>query len=314
MGKKKGKQQDEGAAEGAPGASSLGDFLDFPSLSGVSDALLEGNEAVAETAHVTPTERQPLSAPALQARTPPERTMEELEARHKKEKRELEGATRAARKAAGKNKAKVEEAEAAAEQALEALRVMHESEVLGLQLRSDEPSRGLLTEEEVPDAAAAPGLAGIKDMLTGARARDASPEAAELRIDASDGNAYPLSSFCEVYGEEEGRRRWEGAARPACRGQGGALPPYLVMGSKKGGFPVSVEKRARGKTVRALCQTRRHLRARGQLLCRRGSSCAEEAALVPKRQLLCRRGGHRAGWRAAAGRMCIMVVIVRSGE
>ena len=41
MGKKKGKEQHEGAAEGAPAASSLGDFLDFPSLSGVSAALPE---------------------------------------------------------------------------------------------------------------------------------------------------------------------------------------------------------------------------------------------------------------------------------
>jgi hypothetical protein len=30
----------------------------------------------------------------------------------------------------------------------------------------------------------------------------------QLRIDPADGNAYPLGSFLEFYGEEEGRRRW----------------------------------------------------------------------------------------------------------
>ena len=54
----------------------------------------------------------------------------------------------------------------------------------------------------------------------------------------------------EVYGDAEGHSRWAMAltwnesSAGLSRG-----PPYTVMGSKKGGFPVTVESRARGKTV-----------------------------------------------------------------
>ena len=42
---------------------------------------------------------------------------------------------------------------------------------------------------------------------------------AELRVDPADGNAYPLDSFLECYGEDEGQRRWATAGRqPACTG------------------------------------------------------------------------------------------------
>lgn len=257
MGKKKGRQPQDDSGEDQPAQSSLGDFLDFPSLGGLSAALPEqppgrdDNDTVVAIAHVA-AEPRPASVPP--PITPPELTAEELEARHKKEKRELEGAARAARKAAGKNKAKLEEAEAATEQAIEALRVMHERELRGFQLRPEgvDGSEGHGPEEEVE--ADRPALAGIKDILAGSRSRDAVSlqEEEELRIDSSDGNPYPLASFLEVYGEEEGRRRWDVAsAGGRLSGANESRLPYIVMGSKKGGFPVTVEKRARGKTVRA---------------------------------------------------------------
>ena len=31
----------------------------------------------------------------------------------------------------------------------------------------------------------------------------------QLRVDPADGKAYPLDSFLEFYGEDEGKRRWE---------------------------------------------------------------------------------------------------------
>ena len=36
---------------------------------------------------------------------------------------------------------------------------------------------------------------------------------AQLRVDPADGNAYPLESFLECYGEDEGQRRWATAGQ-----------------------------------------------------------------------------------------------------
>ena len=36
---------------------------------------------------------------------------------------------------------------------------------------------------------------------------------AELRVDPADGKAYPLDSFLEFYGEDEGPRRWATAGQ-----------------------------------------------------------------------------------------------------
>ena len=35
----------------------------------------------------------------------------------------------------------------------------------------------------------------------------------ETRVDHADGKAYPLDSFLEVYGEDEGRCRWATAGQ-----------------------------------------------------------------------------------------------------
>ena len=41
----------------------------------------------------------------------------------------------------------------------------------------------------------------------------------QLRVDPADGKAYPLDSFLEFYGEDEGHRRWASAGQqPACPG------------------------------------------------------------------------------------------------
>jgi hypothetical protein len=41
----------------------------------------------------------------------------------------------------------------------------------------------------------------------------------QLRVDPADGNAYPLDSFLECYGEDEGHRRWAAAGQqPAYTG------------------------------------------------------------------------------------------------
>ena len=41
----------------------------------------------------------------------------------------------------------------------------------------------------------------------------------QLRVDPADGNAYPLDSFLEFYGEDEGQRRWANAGQqPAYTG------------------------------------------------------------------------------------------------
>jgi len=41
----------------------------------------------------------------------------------------------------------------------------------------------------------------------------------QLRVDVADGNAYPLASFLECYGEDEGHRRWAAAGQqPAYTG------------------------------------------------------------------------------------------------
>jgi hypothetical protein len=41
----------------------------------------------------------------------------------------------------------------------------------------------------------------------------------QLRVDPADGNAYPLASFLECYGEYEGHRRWAAAGQqPAYTG------------------------------------------------------------------------------------------------
>ena len=260
MGKKKGRQQQDDALEQLPAPSSLGEFLDFPSLGGLSGALPDGSHGDSTAAQAANeglcTSNEVHSDTAPSPLTPPELTAEELEARHKKEKRELEGAARAARKAAGKNKVKTEEADAAAEQAMDALRIKHARELLGFQLRPEVADPDCLREDT---EAARTALVGIKEILAGPRLRDAvtSEEVPleELRIDTSDGNAYPLSSFLDVYGDEEGQRRWavspHSLSQSGQPGRGnGSCVPYAVMGSKKGGFPVSVEKRSRGKTVR----------------------------------------------------------------
>eukprot|EP00961_Rhodomonas_salina_P008241 111903-Rhodomonas_salina.2 len=107
MGKKKGKQHDDRADEGVASAgASLADFFLSETPATVPD------EIVPTAADPTPADAGSVTMASLPSRAPPEQTLEELEARHKKEKRELEGAARAAKKAAGKNKAKVEEADA----------------------------------------------------------------------------------------------------------------------------------------------------------------------------------------------------------
>jgi len=134
MGKKKGKQQE--VEDGpAPQAPTLADFLSFPSLDGEGCAIPSTASTPAQVQHADPPSFPPAAAPAPV--TPPEQTLEALEARHKKDKRELEGAARAARKAAGKSKSKVEEADAAAELAMAQLLVMHDSEMRGFELRED---------------------------------------------------------------------------------------------------------------------------------------------------------------------------------
>jgi hypothetical protein len=41
----------------------------------------------------------------------------------------------------------------------------------------------------------------------------------QLRVDPADGNAYPLASFLECYGDDEGHRRWAAAGQqPAYTG------------------------------------------------------------------------------------------------
>ena len=35
----------------------------------------------------------------------------------------------------------------------------------------------------------------------------------EVRVDPADGKDYPLSSFLEFYGEDEGQRRWATAGQ-----------------------------------------------------------------------------------------------------
>ena len=148
---------------------------------------------------------------------PPEIHMEDLEARHKRETRELEGAARAARKAAGKNKTKIEEVNVAADQAMAQLRTVHESEVLGLQLRDESDDHSSSTGHVVPDTCRAL-IAGVKDLTDTSKglfarfnrmtSKSVKEDAAqELRIDTADGHAYPLESFLEVYGEH-GRLRW----------------------------------------------------------------------------------------------------------
>mmetsp|Transcript_19440 Transcript_19440/g.44085 ORF Transcript_19440/g.44085 Transcript_19440/m.44085 type:complete len:330 (+) Transcript_19440:376-1365(+) len=238
-------------------------------------------EEAGETAAPKPTDfppsQQPPAKPAAALPPPPsEQTMEELEARHKRERRELEGAARAARKAAGKSKPKVEEAEAAAAQALARLCAVHEREVRDLvherEVRDLQGRSGPGGPEtpETPDdstggpvgcAAADSGsdgcagcVAGLKEGLQRGREE---PPVSEHRVDPSDGRAYPLTSFLEEYGAEDGARRWAVAAPHGC-GAGARAPaakrppPYLVLGSKKGGFPVTVESRARGKKVTVL--------------------------------------------------------------
>ena len=137
-------------------------------------------------------------------KAPPEINLEDLEARHKRETRELEGAARAARKAAGKNKTKIEEVNVAADQAMAQLRTVHESEVLGLQLRDESDDHSSSTGHVVPDTCRAL-IAGVKDLLTAKSVKE--DAAQELRIDNADGHAYPLESFLEVYGED-GPLRW----------------------------------------------------------------------------------------------------------
>jgi hypothetical protein len=83
------------------------------------------------------------------------------------------------------------------------LRTVHESEVLGLQLRdeSDDHSSSI---GDCPDTSR--GLiAGIKDLLIAKSVKEDAVQ--ELRIDTADGHAYPLESFLEVYGED-GPLRW----------------------------------------------------------------------------------------------------------
>ncbi|KAJ1485640.1 hypothetical protein T484DRAFT_1945080 [Baffinella frigidus] len=238
MGKKKGKQHaDADEGEGAVSQPSLADFMVFPSLDGMAAALPE-SAAAAPPLQPAPAAPVP-SAPTPAPKPPPEHDLEDLEARHKKEKRELEGAARAARKNAGKNKANVDLADAAAEQAMAQLHEVHASEVLGLQLREE---GGAPTSSGEAASGGGADIAGLKELLSAPWPREAAA-AEELRLDPSDGQAYPLASFIEVYGEEGGQRRWASAGIAQNRA------PFMVMGSKKGGFPVTVESRARGKTV-----------------------------------------------------------------
>ena len=253
MGRSKAKgKQDSDAEEGRDSLPpSLADFMPLGSVCAElpaahsSPALTVAQQSEAAVAQQ--------SEPAAR-RQPPEDTLEELETRHKKEIRELEGAARAAKKAAGKSKAK--EAVAAAEQAMERLRNVHESEVRFLQEQG-----AIFASQRLDDSASAANVcnaeAGVSErtdmaLIKGLLApRGERPNAAEeLRIDPADGQAYPLRSFIEVYGDAEGHSRWAMAltwnesSAGLSRG-----PPYTVMGSKKGGFPVTVESRARGKTV-----------------------------------------------------------------
>jgi hypothetical protein len=84
------------------------------------------------------------------------------------------------------------------------LRTVHESEVLGLQLRAESDDHSSSTGEVVPDTSRVL-FAGIKDLLTAKSVKE--DAAQELRIDTADGHAYPLESFLEVYGED-GPLRW----------------------------------------------------------------------------------------------------------
>eukprot|EP00961_Rhodomonas_salina_P008240 111903-Rhodomonas_salina.1 len=132
---------------------------------------------------------------------------------------------------------------------MEQLRQVHESEVRGFNLRD---KAGVDTPCEADEAGTSRrDVAGIKEILTAQRPRE--PSAEELRIDPSDSQGYPLASFIEVYGEEDGRRRWAAAlpSGPSNQRAGARenAPYYTVFGSKKGGFPVTVESRARGKKV-----------------------------------------------------------------
>ena len=175
MGKKKGKKnEDESNETSVAQQSTLADFLEFPSLGGVSEALPASRpdspapQSFAEHERVPPPNKHPPQRP------PPEQHFEELVARHKKEKRELEGAARAARKAAGKNKAKLEAADAAAERALQELSEIHESEVLGLQLRieqnDDAQEEPALSQTRV----CGQNVVGLKGTLTAQVSRGAS--------------------------------------------------------------------------------------------------------------------------------------------
>ena len=48
----------------------------------------------------------------------------------------------------------------------------------------------------------------------------------QLRVDPADSKAYPLDSFLECYGEDEGQRRWASAGQqPACPG----ISPSLLF-------------------------------------------------------------------------------------
>ena len=62
------------------------------------------------------------------------------------------------------------------------------------------------------------------------------------RIDSTDGTAYPLESFLEVYGEEDGRRRWAIAEMWTWKLQNGGLKVTISLA---GGGTVSDDEMVR---------------------------------------------------------------------
>jgi len=177
---------------------SLADFLSFPELNSSVPPVPSSPVLAPEEATLPPP-----SPPTLPSSSPPEQTLSDLSARHKKERRELDGAARAARKAAGKNKT---EADAAAALAAEQLEAIHESEVRGMRLREADGDPVVASEPA--------SMTGIKEVLASQK----------LKPDAAADQRASLASLA-------------------------SSAPYTVTASKKGGFPVTVQSRARGKTV-----------------------------------------------------------------
>ena len=247
MGKGQRERARQAAAPDAPPALS-----DFPVL-----GEREPPPAAAAAAARGEAEQQPLEAPPAVSSVEPlprptDGSEEELAARHKRELRELEGRSRAAQrdaKAKGKGKAAAA-ALAAADEAAVRLRVE----------LCESHSREIRAWSQASDAAVPRGL---DDATSGTEsATDAATPAAPTSTAGVSGDCSPAPPSC-----------WSRAALPAdappppppppavaARASGAAsrpppppaadeAAPYRVHGSKKGGFPVSVESRSRGKTV-----------------------------------------------------------------